>query len=257
MDGYGIGQKKKITNSVPIPHDKITVWYWYYNHRLGYARGHHRPHRPRARFYTSDGDWDVVVSTIMGKLYNTALSWGEVVNAPPMDFYSDAESVVLRHNVATELLPAHFKECDVMFCDAPWCTGQKIFNERAGVVVTHDEVAEGIAQIINSYSDILIILTAGMSVIKKLPEPVRLIDTELNGDRVNLAWWNGEYTGPTDKVESIHQHLGETYSTMGDFFCGYGNSIFNFLAAGGQRFVASDYDSNCVGLVAKRLRGDI
>ena len=62
MDGYGIGQKKKITNSVPIPHDKITVWYWYYNHRLGYARGHHRPHRPRGRFYTSDGDWDAVVS---------------------------------------------------------------------------------------------------------------------------------------------------------------------------------------------------
>ena len=193
----------------------------------------------------------------------------------PMDFYSANGSVVLRHNVATGLLPANFKECDVMFCGSPWPLGQKIFNKRAGVVVTHDEVSEGVAQIINSYRDTLIILALGPHMLKKLPEPVGLahvfddiVDMELDIDdlaievdyqldSMNLAWWNGEYTGPTDKVESIHQYLGETYSTMGDFFCGYGYGIFNFLAAGGQRFVASDYDSKCVGMVAKRLREDI
>jgi len=203
------------------------------------------------------------------RLYNTAI-WGppNVVAGrerkrrliSPMDFYSANGSVVLRHNVATGLLPANFKECDVMFCEAPWPLGQKIFNERAGVKVTHSEVAEGLAQIINSYRDTLIILVLGPEILKKLPEPVGLahvFDDMERGrqlDSMNLAWWNGEYTGPTDYIESIHQYLGETYSTMGDFFCGYGYGIFNFLAAGGQRFIASDYDSKCVGMVAKRLR---
>ena len=177
----------------------------------------------------------------------------------PMDFYSANGSVVLRHNVATGLLPTNFKECDVMFCGSPWPLGQKIFNKRAGGKVTHDEVSEGVAQIINSYRDTLIILALGPHMLKKLPEPVGLAhvfdDIEwAQLDSMNLAWWNVEYTGPTDTLESIHQYLGETYSTMGDFFCGYGYGIFNFLAAGGQRFVASDYDSKCVGMVAKRLQ---
>jgi hypothetical protein len=153
------------------------------------------------------------------------------------------------------------------------------------VKVTHSKVSEGVAQIINSYRDTLIILALGPHMLKKLPEPVGLahvfddivdmergpqlvgsqmkwyvwsdVASEFQRNSMNLAWWNGEYTGPTDTLESIHQYLGETYSTMGDFFCGYGYGIFNFLAAGGQRFVASDYDSKCVGMVAKRLQEDI
>ena len=37
---------------------------------------------------------------------------------------------------------------------------------------------------------------------------------------------------------------------MGDFMCGFGQSVFDF----NKDFVASDFDKNCIGVIKKRLK---
>lgn len=192
----------------------------------------------------------------MARYYNTALAGGlRLENITPEDRVESNGSTVIRNDIVVSGLPAEFSECDVIFSDCPWPHGIKKFDARAGISGrSYSDFALALNGILGSLQ-IPVYLTLGKQLLGKLPKPVGVAATNLNKSVVGLAWWNVEHHGPTVNVEDLHKYLGRTYEVAGDFCCGYGESMFNFMAAGGKRFVASDYDGNCVAVVGQRLKG--
>ena len=194
----------------------------------------------------------------MGKHYNTALAGGVRVEGVGMSERVERHgSLVILNDIVTSGIPKEFSQCEVIFSDVPWPHGLKIFDERAGVSGRHyDDFSQALSGIVKSLA-IPVYLTLGKTLLKNLPAPSGTEKTILNKAEVILAWWNVEHTGPTDSVESLQAYLGQTYAVAGDFCCGYGESMFNFLSGGGKRFIASDYDGHCVSVVGERLEGNL
>ena len=87
----------------------------------------------------------------------------------------------------------------------------------------------------------------------KLPSADVIVETTLNGNAVSMGVWNENCPIVLPSAELVCQELGSRYKCMGDFACGYGNSVKNFLIGGGQRFVASDYDGKCVTIISRQI----
>jgi len=131
------------------------------------------------------------------------------------------------------------------------------FDKQAGVTGRHyGELAAALSDILVQL-EIPVYLTLGKTLLRKLPTPKGQCSTTLNKGNVVLAWWNVDHQGPIWDVEAVQEYLAGKHSVCGDFFCGYGESVFNFLNGGGKAFVASDYDGHCVAVVGKRLRGEL
>lgn len=189
-------------------------------------------------------------------LYHTALSKGSITydGVPETERSDHSLGVMLKNDIIANGLPEEFDECDVLYAEPPWPHGFHVFNKRAGVEgINYSDLAKSIENIILTKKKPTFILL-GKQMLSKLPVPNQIFETILNGNDALIAVWNGTYDGPTNNTAEICKYLGGQYRVMGDFTCGYGACIRNFLSGGGSRFVASDYDGKCITVMTAQMK---
>ena len=189
-------------------------------------------------------------------LYHTALSKGSITYDGVIETNRSEHKlgIILKNDIIEDGLPAEFDSCDVLYAEPPWPHGFHVFNKRAGVSgINYGDLAKSIEKIIAEKKKPTFILL-GKQMLKKLPKPDNIYDTILNGNEAMIAVWGASYDGPKNNTAEICKHLGGQYKLMGDFTCGYGACIRNFLSGGGSGFVASDYDGKCVTVMAAEMK---
>ena len=183
-------------------------------------------------------------------LYNSALKHiNSNVIETPCDYYKQGNKIVLSNDIILNTqLPIQFSQCDFLYAEIPWLSGFKTFNKNKNSLNnrTYNDLANSITNIINTKKPIYLVLCNAL--LKKLPNPKNQKNIKLNGDDAIIAWWhtNKEPIGKT--TNEICKNF--TYKCMGDFMCGFGQSVFDF----NKDFVASDFDKNCIGVIKKRLK---
>ena len=192
----------------------------------------------------------------MKKIYHTALSKGSITydGVPSTAKALHPRGVLMQNDIIINGLPSEFNDCDVLYAEPPWPHGFQIFNKRAGASHTsYADLGRAIRNIIETYT-VPIYILLGKRMLQMLPEPDQLIETILNGNSATVAVWKDKYNGPVKNTEHICNHLGSRYECLGDFTCGYGACVKNFLEGGGSKFVASDYDGKCITVMAAQLK---
>jgi len=164
--------------------------------------------------------------------------------------------VMLKHDFISNGLAPEFDECNVLYAEPPYAhSGLKIFDARAGVNNrSYSDLIKAMGSIIECGS-IPVYLVLSRATLNKLPKPDVIYETRLNGDLVCLGVWNDKNPTLLSSVELICKTLGSRYKCLGDFACGYGASVKNFIQGGGYRFVASDYDGKCITVMSAQLKG--
>lgn len=171
-------------------------------------------------------------------------------------FRSDhPKGVMLKHDFVSNGLAPEFKECDVLYAEPPYAhSGLKIFDSRAGVNDrTYSDLIEAMSRILLEWTDPVYLIMSKAN-LAKLPTPDLIAETRLNGDVVSMGVWNDKNPTLLPSTELICKELGSRYKCLGDFTCGYGTPIKNFIIGGGDRFVASDYDGKCITIVSAQMK---
>jgi len=203
------------------------------------------------------------------KKYHTALKESVLAekHTGESNFETHPKGLMIKNDIIRSGLPAEFDSCDVLYSDPPWPHGWHIFNKRAGVNgTTYQQLCDAITKIIKQGKPTYLCL--GKSLLGKLPEPKITRDVILNGDKIILAIWNdnawlnaaeqhrlGIGFQETLSTRDVCIMLASRYKCIGDFACGYGESVRNFLDGGGARhkFVASDYNGNCISVMSQEM----
>ena len=79
------------------------------------------------------------------------------------------------------------------------------------------------------------------------------INFSIHNHVVDLAIWNYEIKSNIESTNNLMKYLACKFQIMGDFCCGYGDSIERFINNGGKNFVASDLDPKCIAILKKRM----
>lgn len=174
----------------------------------------------------------------------------------PVSGCSSRSGVAFVHDVMAGELPDAYLACDVLYADLPWKSGFDEFNRRASI-------DDG-----RTYTDFLIavddqvremgrpaVLTTGKHAIGVLqPDataPVAL--SWLNMQAGTAALYGIDLPGNADgsitTTHSLLHSLARRYGCVGDFCCGYGLTGRVFAAAR-KRYVLSDHNPACIGLIA-------
>lgn len=189
-------------------------------------------------------------------LYHSALKKGSITygNVNETLRADHPKGVMIKNDIIADGLPLEFEECDVLYAEPPWPHGFKVFNERAGVTgISYSDLADAIAKIILQ-SKIPVYLLMWKPLLNKLPAPQELHETVLHGGDALVGIWNDSYLGSCESANVICQTLGTKYKCFGDFTCGYGACVADFMDGGGKRFVASDYDGKCITVMSARMK---
>ena len=183
--------------------------------------------------------------------YHSALAGGYDVDVEPMDRVEFKGSVAFAHDI-TKGLPSEYDQCDVFYSEPPWPHGMTVFNERAGIDSTYEDIGKSLAVIVEQVER-PIYITLGKTLLSKLPVPEVQFPSSLNGNRIIVAAWNAEYEIKDRLTTGLQKKLGIAYNCLGDFCCGYGDPVLTFLRSGGKSFIASDYNAKCVTVIGQRL----
>jgi hypothetical protein len=178
--------------------------------------------------------------------YHTALSYAPELHADPIDRAEFPDGIALAHDAWSSTLPAEFDACDVIWAEPPWPAGYAIFNERAKVTApSWSEFHRHLARLCEQ-SSIPIALLGGARAVKlhpnATPTPIRH-----NGDRVFAICYRLTIDPDVESVTIIHR-LCEQFDTIGDFCCGYGRTGL-IAREHGKRFVLSDHNAECIGVL--------
>ena len=162
--------------------------------------------------------------------------------------------IMLKHDFVSDGLAVDFNECDILYSEPPYApSGLKVFNERAGMEdIKFNDLIEAVSKILLEWTKPIYLIMSATN-LAKLPSPDVIIETTLNGDVVSMGVWNDENPTLLSSTELICQRLGSRYKCLGDFTCGYGYPVKNFMIGGGQRFVASDYDGKCITVISGQM----
>lgn len=182
--------------------------------------------------------------------YHTALSHGQLEEAPACTYAEANGSVAMQHNIWDDL-PPDFNACDVMFCEPPWRAGYDIFNERAGFQdPPWSEFMKRINTVINNVQ-VPIVVTAGKAALRYLTGYTATYPTSLNGASAYLVAWNLELSD-TESAETAVQEVCRRFNVIGDWCCGYGRTAV-YAKREGKRFVMSDHNAQCIGYIAENI----
>ena len=197
------------------------------------------------------------------KIYNSALNNVKNENqAGTCAYYGHAKYSIMTCDIVTDDLHRDYIDCDVLYTEAPFPDGFSYFNDKAEVKDqrTYDDLAKAIEGIIELQIPSYII--SGKTMLKKITtdDNIRPIYLSGRGCSAFLSVFNTSDCNvasnpdiPTKSTESLISSLANNYNSLGDFMCGYGQNVIDFMEAGGKRFVASDHDSRAVGFLKKRL----
>jgi hypothetical protein len=186
--------------------------------------------------------------------YHTALA--EPPSYPSVSRWENDGHLALTADIIAGL-PSEVLSCDAIYGEPPWRDGYRIFADRAGV-----ELSLSWGDWIRRYchmmleSELPACAMFGKQGLRYVDaETVRPIKLSAHGDYpVFLAEWNGIDTGDTDSTNEVSSFLGMIYDTVADLCCGFGASSRLIKAAGG-RFVAVDFNANCIGYIAAHAEG--
>lgn len=187
-------------------------------------------------------------------IYNSALKGiGSNIKAKPCKEDKTDNYHLLTHDLFNPF-PDVFNDCAFLYAETCWKHGFDEFNRKAKINDSRlfTDLCHKIADIIKQTQQ-PIYLTLGKEMLKKLPQPNGTAEIKQNGSMVILAWWHTEFSTNTRTTNELCQYFGTKYNSMGDFMCGYGQSLIDFLYGGGQKVVGSDYDSVAVGVTKQRL----
>lgn len=184
--------------------------------------------------------------------YHTALKGGvNLDDYPALERADFPVGVALRWDVIHEPMPAEFSSCDVWYGEPPWKAGHEHFTARAGAKQqTWGELNARIGWMIRM-ADIPIVMTAGKAALKQLPDPDNVYDTDLNGNAALLVCWGTKLWNYGTAQDAIHD-LADRFDCIGDMFAGYGRTA-SIATHYGKRWVMSDYNARCVGVMAERF----
>jgi hypothetical protein len=178
--------------------------------------------------------------------YHTALK--SEFAAQPVQRISVGHSVSFQHDIF-QGLPQEYAVCDILYADLPWADGFEAFEHRAGKSGrSYEAFLKAVGDIIQSVNT-PVVVTTGKKGAKHLPTPDASYPTVLNGaPAVALAYRLTLSKHLT--TSGIIDELVNRYSCLGNFCCGYGRTVKAFHDAG-KRFVASDYNAKCIGVIGE------
>lgn len=163
---------------------------------------------------------------------------------------------------ASEPLPSqYFTECDVWYVEPPWPRGLAKFDARAGKVTPGGFTAlmKKIAGDIES-AKFPVIMMLSKQAQRIVPKPIARREMNLvgaaafHGHPVQACFWNLEPPAdlPLPDTTALIAWLATRYQCVGDFCSGYGNAAVMFHRAG-KRFIASDYNAQCITRLISRV----
>ena len=188
-------------------------------------------------------------------MYNSALK-GIMSNIKekPCEYHKEDRCTLLTWDIWKGDLPKDYDECDVFYTEAPFPHGFGHFNEKAGIEDDREYVQMGYL----IYDKIIAtgkptFLISWKTLINKMPLcEYRQIKLDGRNCTVWVSFWNGAQSNAESTYELTSQ-LAQQYNCMGDFMCGYGQNVIDFVQNGGDKFVASDVDSRAVGVLRRRV----
>jgi hypothetical protein len=193
---------------------------------------------------------EIVVSDI----YHTALSEKKRdVAAEPLTRWEDCRGLAFVHDISSGVIPVEYNQADVFYSEPAWRHGYKKFMENLAVkpIGGYEDYLSTQLHFIQE-SKVHAFLVIGKSLLKRCdPEHARPIT--LRGGNAVLAVWNTTFTKNIEQCDRLIDYLASTYNCLVDPSCGYGNAARRFHR-NGKRFVATDINPICIGVIAERLR---
>jgi ubiquinone/menaquinone biosynthesis C-methylase UbiE len=70
---------------------------------------------------------------------------------------------------------------------------------------------------------------------------------------LTFAIYNWEKNIQFKTTEQLMKYVAYNYECVGDFCCGYGQPLFDFLKYGGKQVVASDHNDSCISILKDKM----
>lgn len=153
-----------------------------------------------------------------------------------------------------------YDKCDFLYSEPPYPHGFKVFEERAEKKSNrkYEDFVKALNKIIIKNKKPLF-LVMGKILLKKVinPNQVIKINLSIHNSIENLAVWNYEIKEDVKSTNDLMNYFAKNFNCMGDFCCGYGRNVVQFIENGGTNFVASDIDARCITVIKNILTGKL
>ena len=194
---------------------------------------------------------------IMNNQYHTALNSKKSISQTiegTEKFETKICSAFRYDFIPEQSLPKEYDECDFLYVEVPYPQGIKIFDERANIKKTRtvDEFALALTKIIENAKKPIGIVTSKI-LHKKLPPPDDLYDIKIHIGKVTFAIHNLDVSYKFKTSTDLMNYVANNYECLGDFCCGYGYPLLEYLKFGGKKIIASDYNSQCITILKKKI----
>lgn len=156
--------------------------------------------------------------------------------------------------IPEQSLPKEYNECNFLYAEVPYPQGIKIFDKRANIKEerTVDDFAYALTKIIQSQKKPIGIVSSKI-LHKKLPSPDDLYDIKIHIGKVSFALYNLNIKYQFKTSTDLMNYVANNYKCLGDFCCGYGYPLLQFLEFGGEKIIASDHNSKCISILKKKI----
>jgi hypothetical protein len=190
--------------------------------------------------------------------FHSGLAKGKVEGATPVSRFVLGDSLAFQHDIL-DGYSSEFDPCDIIYAEAPWPAGAKVFDKRAGVGERRfSGLTKSLSEVITSLTTPIILITGGWG-LTSLPKPDSMLKSRIPTDGVGAleeCYIFGYRTEipEFDRRTGLIPVLATKYDCLGDFFCGYGNVALEAHKQG-KRFIVSDYNAECIGYIAQYFSG--
>ena len=156
--------------------------------------------------------------------------------------------------VANNALSKRYDNVDFLYVDVPYPKGIKIFDERANIKKQRgiEEFAKALSTIINS-TDKPFAITTSKSLHARLPTPNIKYQIKTLLYELTISMYNWKKGIEFKNTEQLMKYVAYNYNCIGDFCCGYGQPLFDFLKYGGKQVVASDHNDQCIAILKQKM----
>jgi hypothetical protein len=167
-------------------------------------------------------------------------------------------SVFVHDIMSSTELPGLYDEAGAIYADLPWARGFAEYNRRAGIADKRT-FAQFIAQVDTiarwaAVDDRQVYVVSSDQSARQLSGktyPIQLEQTEGRSFKAAVTVFNAP--APLDRTTTkLIDRLAREWVVIGDFACGYGNTIRAAISHG-TGFVASDYSAEAIGYVCANV----
>lgn len=155
------------------------------------------------------------------------------------------------HNLINGV-PDKYKNVDCIYFEPFWESGFSRFKLNNKLDFELNDIINSISEFIEEV-DIPVFTIVSKHTTKKLPSTKNIKRAILHDYESNVLMYNADIDIKNNIDNfSIIKILSEKYNSIGDFMCGYGNTIIPF-AEKNKRFICSDLLPKCISTTFQRL----